>query len=102
MNVYVFMNFIVGAILLLISKLLVRVSEKSGKSLSLHKVFGIVDVAWGVVILIIALIEFMVPGGDMHGLFGTVILLIFEPGVIIFLIIDIVLYKKDSNRDIMN
>lgn len=91
---FVIFNTVVLAILLLISKLIVWLAKFLGKYLSIYKVFGIVDVFWGVVILIIAIIEFITPGGDMHGLFGTVMLLIFEPGVILFLIGDIVLYRK--------
>lgn len=70
MNEYVIFNAVVFAVLLLISKFIVWLAKKLGKDLSLYKVFGMVDVLWGVAILI------------------------FEPGVILFLIGDIVLYRK--------
>ena len=85
MNEYIIINMVVFVILLLISQFIIWFAKKIGKCLSLYKVFGIVDVFWGLAILIIAIIEFMTPGGDLHGLFGTVVLLIFEPGVILFL-----------------
>ena len=94
MNEFLILNMVVFGLLLLMSQLIVWLAKKSGKYLSLYKVFGIVDVIWGIAVLIIAIIEFVMPGGDMHGLFGTVMLLIFEPGVILFLIVDIVLYRK--------
>ena len=94
MNEYIIINIVVFVILLLISQFIVWLAKKIGKCLSLYKVFGIVDVFWGVAILILAIIEFVMPGGDLHGLFRTVVLLIFEPGVILFLIVDIVLYRK--------
>ena len=100
MNEFIIINIVVFAILLFISQLIVWFAKYLEKNLSIYKVFGIVDVFWGVAILIIAIIEFMTPGGDLHGLFGTVMLLIFEPGVIIFLIVDIVLYRKQLKRDI--
>ena len=98
MNEYVIINAVVLAILFLISKCIVWVAKHLGKYLSLYKVFGIVDVFWGVAILIIAIVEYVMPGGDLHGLFGTVMLLIFEPGVILFLIVDIVLYRKQAKK----
>lgn len=100
MNEYIIMNIVVFIILFLISKFIVWIAKNLGKHLSLYKVFGIVDVVWGAAVLTIAVIEFVMPGGDLHGLFGTVMLLIFEPGVIVFLIVDIVLYKKQLKRDI--
>lgn len=98
MNEYIIINIVAVVILLLISQFIVWVAKKLGKNLSFYKVFGIVDVFWGVAILIIAIIEFMMPGGDLHGLFGTVMLLIFEPGVLLFLIVDIVLYRKQLKK----
>ena len=99
MNEYIFINIVVLAVILLISQFIVWLAKKSGKHLSFYKVFGIADVLWGAAILIIAVIEFITPGGDLHGLFGTVMLLIFEPGVILFLIVDIVLYRKQLKKD---
>ena len=69
MNEYIIFNIVVLAIIVLISQFVVWFAKYLGKNLSLYKVFGIIDVFWGVVILIIAAIEFMTPGGDLHGLF---------------------------------
>lgn len=83
---------------MLVSQFIVWLAKYLGKNISLYKVFGIVDVLWGVAVLIIAIIEYVMLGGDLHGLFGTVMLLIFEPGVILFLIVDIVLYRHPNNK----
>lgn len=98
MNEYVAINTAVGAVIFLVSLLIVRLAKHFGKHLSIYKVFGILDVIWGIMVLITAVIEFVTPGGDLHGLFGTVVLLIFEPGVILFLLADILLYRMQSKK----
>lgn len=99
MSEFIILNIVVFVVLFLISRFVVWLAKNFGKQLSLYKVFGTVDVFWGVAVLIVASIEFLMPGGDLHGLFGTVMLLIFEPGVILFLIVDIVLYRKQLKGD---
>lgn len=85
-------------ILLIITGLIIGIAKLFGKELSIFRVFGVVDVIAGIVVLIVAIIEMVTPGGDMNGLFGQVILLFFEPTVIICLIIDILLYKKIGKK----
>ena len=49
-------------------------------------------------VLLIAIVDIETPGGDLHGLLSTLLLLIFEPAVLIFLVVDILLYIKWSKR----
>ena len=48
MNEFIIINIVVFAILLFISQLIVWFAKYLEKNLSIYKVFGIVDVFWGV------------------------------------------------------
>lgn len=87
-----------GVAIFIVSGLILWIAKFWGKKLSIYKVFGIVDVIFGLVVLVIAIVDFKTPGGDLNGLLGTLLLLIFEPAVIIFLVIDVLLYIKWSKR----
>ena len=75
MNEYIIINSVVFVILLLISQFIVWFAKKIGKCFSLYKVFGIVDVFWGVAILILAIIEFVMPGGDLRRIVQTMLIM---------------------------
>ena len=92
-------NVVFAMILLTLTALIRWIGTLVKKEWSPYKVFGVLDVLVGIAAAIVAIVEFVTPGGDLHGLFGMVVLLMFEPGVIIFLIADIFLYKKIGKKN---
>ena len=55
-----------------------------------YLLFAISDLICGLPVIGVAMFDILTPGGDLNGLFGTLLLMIYVPTVIVLLLIDIV------------
>lgn len=99
MNVLIGIFELFGTVLLIFTGLIWWIAKRFGKELSPYKIFGVLDVILGIGMLTISIIEFVTPGGDLHGLLGTVLLLLYEPIVIVLLVVDLFLYKSSKKGE---
>lgn len=94
-------EWIIGfiAVLLVITAIIWWIAKLMGKTISAYKVFGIVDAVFIVIIIIMAVVDIVTPGGDLNGILGTVLLLIFGIPAVVCLIVDYILYIKIGKND---
>ena len=89
---------IYAAVVFGISGLVRLITKKLGKNISLYLIFGIVDIFCALMITAVALYDILTPGGDLNGLFGTVLLIVFIPVSVVLLIGDVVLWHSNRRR----
>ncbi|MBQ5330878.1 MAG: hypothetical protein J6F31_06470 [Oscillospiraceae bacterium] len=81
-----------------LTALAVFIGKLFGRKLSPYLVFGIADIVCMIAVIAVALWDILTPGGDLNGLFGQVLLMMFVPTAVALLIGDIILWRKSKNR----
>lgn len=84
---YALLMFIVYAVLR-------RVLNKCGKYLLL----GVADGVAFLVVLVLALLDICTPGGDLNGMLGQILLLVYGPVAVIILICILVARRRNTKR----
>ena len=74
-------------------KLILIIAKKHDRNVSPHLIFGIVDIVCGLIVVGFAMYDILTPGGDLNGMLGQILLLVFVPTVIVLLIADILKYS---------
>ena len=81
-----------------ISKLVLTFAKRHDRNVSPYLVFGIVDIVCGLIVAGFAMFDILTPGGDLNGMLGQILLLVFIPTVIVLLIADIVLWHSKTKK----
>ena len=81
-----------------ISKLICVIAKKHNRNMSPYLTFGIVDIVCGLIVIGFAMYDILTPGGDLNGMLGQILLMIFVPTVIMLLIADIVLWHSKTKK----
>ena len=76
-----------AAIVFVLFGVLLVVTRK--KEISPFKLFAVADLICGGIVLVIAILDYEIPGGDLNGLLGELLLLIYGPTAIVFLLGDV-------------
>lgn len=100
MNEIIAVIIIYVLVILGLSKLVNKLFARFNKHISNYLVIGIVDVFVGLLVLGLALLDILTPGGDLNGFIGQILLIFLEPIALVILILDIVLWlikKKKSD-----
>ena len=79
-------------------KLILIIAKKHDRNVSPYLIFGIVDIVCGLVVVGFAMYDILTPGGDLNGMLGQILLLIFVPTVIVLLIADIFLWHNKTKK----
>ncbi len=79
-----------AAIVFVLFGVLLVVTRK--KEISPFKLFAVADLICGGIVLGFAILDFVIPGGDLNGLLGELLLLIYGPTAIVFLLGDVLVW----------
>ena len=79
-------------------KLTLIIAKKLNRNVSPYLTFGIVDIVCGLIVIGIAMYDILTPGGDLNGMLGQILLLIFVPTMIVLLIADILLWHSKTKK----
>ena len=79
-------------------KLILTIAKKHNRNVSPHLLFGIVDIVCGLIVVGFAMYDILTPGGDLNGMLGQILLLIYVPTVVVLLIIDIFLWHNKTKK----
>lgn len=94
---------IFSIIVLGIQKLIMFIAKKQKKNLSPYLTFAVSAVFCGLIIVGIAMLDILTPGGDLNGMIGQILLLIYIPTVAVLLIGDLIMWrisrKKQKQKD---
>lgn len=82
-----------------VCKLILIIAKKHNRNVSLYLTFGIVDIVCGLIVVGLAMYDILTPGGDLNGMLGQILLLVFVPMVIVLLIADIFLWHNKTKKD---
>ena len=95
--ILIFIIFVIS-----MSDLILRISKKLNRKVSSYLTFGIATVLSGLIVSVVALYDILTPGGDLNGMFGQILLLVYIPTVIVMIIGDIIVWRitiKNKNKD---
>ena len=85
-----------------ITFLIQRITKKLDRKVSSYLIFGIATVLCGLIVGGIALYDIMTPGGDLNGMLGQILLMVYIPTVVVMIIGDIIVWcivtKKKSKE----
>ena len=79
-------------------KLILTIAKKHNRNVSPHLLFGIVDIVCGLIVVGFAMYDILTPGGDLNGMLGQILLLIYVPTAVVLLIIDIFLWHNKTKK----
>ena len=81
-----------------ITKLVCVIAKKKQRTVSPYLVFGIADIICGLIVCGIAAYDILTPGGDLNGMLGQILLMIFVPTVVVLLIADLIVRHRNAKK----
>lgn len=79
-----------------ITALVCVISKKRNRPVSPYLVFGVTDIICGLIIAGFSLWDILTPGGDLNGLLGHLLLMIYAPTAVVLLIADLIVWRLHS------
>lgn len=73
--------------------LILKITKKLDRKISSYLVFGIATGLCGLIVVGIALYDILTPGGDLNGMFGQILLMIYIPTVVVMIIGDFIVWR---------
>lgn len=81
-----------------IFKLVCIAVKKHNRNVSPYLIFGITDLLCGLLVVGFAMYDILSPGGDLNGMLGQILLMIYVPTTVVLLIGDIVLWHSKTKK----
>ena len=82
--------------------LILKIAKKLNRKVSSYLIFGIATGLSGLIVSVIALYDILTPGGDLNGMFGQILLMVYIPTVVVMIIGDIIVWRltvKNQSKD---
>ncbi len=86
-----------------ITGLILKIAKKLDRKVSSYLTFGIATGLCGLMVAGIALYDILTPGGDLNGMFGQILLMVYIPTVVVMIIGDIIVWHittKNKQKDV--
>ena len=93
--ILIFILIVVGMTILIF-----KIAKKLNRKVSAYLIFGIATVLCGLIVAGIALLDILTPGGDLNGMLGQILLMVYIPTVVVMLIGDTIIWRINAKKRI--
>ncbi len=83
-----------------ITILILKIAEKLGRNISSYLAFGIATGFCCLIVTGISLFDILTPGGDLNGMLGQILLLVYVPTPVVMIIGDIIAWHINKKKKI--
>ncbi|MBQ5989841.1 MAG: hypothetical protein IJL67_10135 [Oscillospiraceae bacterium] len=85
-----------------LNDMILMIAKKLNRKISSYMTFGATVVLCGLIVISIALYDILTPGGDLNGMFGQILLMVYIPTVVVMITGDVIVWhikKKNNGKD---